>query len=198
MFAKGFKKICEDRAIRLRQELSFSASAPLDPYVLAEKLKIKVLNPEQINGLPQEDLNVLLKEDPDSWSAVTVCMAENYLVILNSAHSGGRPASDLMHELSHILIGHKPSRIDLTDDGLLILNTYSQDQEEEANWLSGCLLLPREALLLIKRKKMAAYAVRQAYGVSEDMLNFRLNVSGVNKQFSRFNRFRHNPVAKSI
>lgn len=191
MFAKGFKKICEDKSVKLREELGFSSSAPLDPFALAEKLKINVLTPDQIEGISQQDLDVLLREDPDGWSAVTVCLAGKYLVILNSAHTGGRPASNLMHELSHILIGHKPSRIDLTEDGLLILNTYSQDQEEEANWMSGCLLLPREALLLIKRKRMAAYAVRKAYGVSEDMLNFRLNVSGVNKQFSRFNRYRH-------
>jgi len=30
----------------------------------------------------------------------------------------------------------------------MALRTHNEEQEEEANWLAGCLLLPREALLL--------------------------------------------------
>lgn len=188
MFKRGFKKRCEDQSIRIRKALSLNTSAPLDPYLLAEKSKIKVLTPEQIKDLAQEDLNILLNEDPSGWSAVTLCLRGTYIIILNSSHSDGRSSSDLMHEISHIIIGHKPSRIDLTEDGLLILNTYDKDQEQEADWLSGSLLLPRDALLLIKRKGLKGFAAQKIYGVSSNMLNFRLNITGVNRQFQRFYR----------
>lgn len=186
MFKRGFKKRCEDQSIRIRKALGIDASAPLDPYLLAEKSKIKLLTPEQIKDLAKEDLNVLLNEDPDGWSAITLCLGGTYLIILNSSHSDGRSSSDLMHEISHIIIGHKPSRVDLTEDGLLVLNTYDKDQEQEAGWLSGCLLLPRDALLLIRRKRLKTFAAKKIYGVSSDMLNFRLNKTGVNRQFQRF------------
>lgn len=67
-------------------------------------------------------------------------------------HRNGRLASDIMHELAHLIIGHEPARVDVTEDGLLILNTFSQKQEDEAKWLSGCLLLPRPALLAIRAR----------------------------------------------
>jgi hypothetical protein len=31
------------------------------------------------------------------------------------------------------------------------LRTYNKDQEDDANWLAGCILLPREALLYARR-----------------------------------------------
>jgi hypothetical protein len=58
-----------------------------------------------------------------------------------------------MHETAHIIIGHDPARVDVTEDGLLILSSHNK-QQEEAKWLSGCLLLPREALLLIRRQRV--------------------------------------------
>lgn len=186
MLKRGFKKKCEDQSIRIRRVFDLTPSDPLDPYLLAEKSKIKVLTPEQIKDLAKEDLNVLLNEDSDGWSAVTLCLGGTYVIILNSSHSDGRSSSDLMHEIAHIIVGHKPSRVDLTEDGLLVLNTYDKSQEQEADWLSGCLLLPRDALLLIRRSRLKAFVAQKIYGVSADMLNFRLNITGVNRQYQRF------------
>jgi Zn-dependent peptidase ImmA (M78 family) len=85
---------------------------------------------------------------------------------LNSSHTGGRPASDLTHELAHKLCGHKPARIDVSEDGLLMLSTYDATQEEEAAWLCGCLLLPRDAVLSIRRRKLNLRKAATYYGVS--------------------------------
>jgi hypothetical protein len=46
-----------------------------------------------------------------------------------------------MHELAHVIIGHEPARVDVTEGGSLILNTYNREQEDEADWLAGCLSL---------------------------------------------------------
>jgi Zn-dependent peptidase ImmA (M78 family) len=107
------------------------------------------------------------------------------VIIFNSSHRGGRPASDLMHELAHVIIGHEPARVDVTEDGSLILNTYNRDQEDEANWLAGCLLLARDALLWIKRQGLDPREAAKQYGVSVAMLQYRLNVSGVEQQLQR-------------
>src|SRR5258705_9198107 len=58
-----------------------------------------------------------------------------------------------------------------------------RQQEEEADWLSGCLLLPREALINIKRRRIAEANAATEYGVSVKMLNYRLAMTGVNWQF---------------
>lgn len=116
---------------------------------------------------------------------MTLTVGSKDLIILNPAHSGGRPASDLMHEVAHLLMGHKPARVYVSEDGLLMLDTYDRVQEEEARWLAGCLLLPREALVFIRRGNMDLRTAAEKYGVSLDMLQYRLNVTGVDRQLRR-------------
>ena len=145
-------------------------------------------DPGQIQGLDPKYLNVLINEDAESWSAVTISSGSKAVIILNPTHRGGRPASDLMHELSHIIIGHAPTRVDVSENGLLILHTFDRVQEEEAKWLCGCLLLPRPALLLICRLGLDPKAAARKYGTSEQMVIFRLNVLGLAKRSGRFAR----------
>jgi len=90
-----------------------------------------------------------------------------------------------MHELSHILIGHEPGKIFLSQNGQIMLRTYDQTQEEEASCLANALLLPREALLTIKRSGMSEAKACEVYGVSRKLLTFRMNISGVNRQVRR-------------
>ena len=190
MFRRGFKSWCENVAIQQRRELGLARGDPLDPWNLAQHLGVVVWNVEDVPGLDPRCLQILVRDDPDSWSAVTLTVETHQLIVLNSAHSGGRPASDLMHEISHIILDHKPARVDVSEDGFLLLNTYDRGQEEEANWLSGCLLVPREAALLIRRNGTDLRVAAKAYGVSLQMLDYRLNVTGVDAQLSRARRRR--------
>lgn len=159
---------------------------PLDPKKLAEALDIRVWTPESVVGLSAKHLRVLLRNDgtPSCWSAVTLVIGTKTVVILNSSHSIGRQSNDLMHELSHRILNHAPQEMDVTADGIMMLKNYDKAQEEEADWLSGSLLLPRDALLSIKRRKLDTAAAALEYGVSQKMLNYRLAMSGVNRQFS--------------
>jgi len=176
VFERGFKAWCERVAITQRRELDLQPTDALDAWHLATHLGVLVWTADQIPGLDSQYLKVLIKDDPDSWSAVTLCTGERDLIILNPVHSGARLASDIMHELAHIILGHAPARVEVSKDGFLILSTYNKDQEEEAKWLSGCLLLPREALLLIRRTSMSTESAAATYGVSVPMLSFRQNV----------------------
>jgi len=185
-FERGFKAWCENVALRLRRELGLGPTAPLDPRRVASHLAIEVHTPYDIPEFDRICLTRLVKEDPDSWSAVTLSTREKGIVILNPAHSRARQASDLMHELAHILLSHDPARIDVAEDGSLVLFTYDKEQEEEANWLAGCLLLPRDALLSMRQRTGADLRLgAREYGVSEAMLQYRLNVTGVEYQMRR-------------
>lgn len=187
MFERGFKTWCEQYAAKKRAELGLSSSAPLDPLKLATNLGIKVVKPENIPGIATETLRTLLKNDnktPSCWSAVTVVEAATTVVVLNSSHSPGRQASDLMHELSHIVLGHKAQEMSVSGAGLMLLKDYDKEQEEQADWLSGCLLLPREALVFIKRRRIDISAAAAQFGVSQRMLTYRLAMTGVNRQFT--------------
>ena len=107
------------------------------------------------------------------------------MVLSNSSHSKARQRSSLMHELAHLIVGHPPALGLVTEDGYLMLNCYDKEKEDEANWLAGALLLPREALILVYRKGWDETSAVEHYGTSLDMLRFRLNATGVNVQMRR-------------
>lgn len=190
MFNRGFKTSCENIARQQRQFLRLAPADPLNPWELAKHLGIQVHTVLEVPGLSTTCTKTLLHDDADSWSAVTVTANDKSVIILNSSHAQTRLASDLVHELAHILLGHKAARIDITEDGSLMLSTYSRQQEDEANWLAGCLLLPREALVLIRRQRLDLINAARKYGTSMDMLKYRINVTGVDYQFKRWSAFR--------
>jgi hypothetical protein len=186
VFTRGFKNWCETIALQRRVALDLKPIDPLPPQRLADSLSVQVFTVDQVPGLDRGTTDVLLgREGLDSWSAVTITDGSKNIVILNSGHSRGRSASDLTHELAHIIIGHKPGRVDITEDGALMLNTYERQQEDEANWLSGCLLLPRPALLWLTRQRFDSRSAARHFGVSVDMLQYRLRVTGVANQVGR-------------
>ena len=60
--------------------------------------------------------------------------------------------------------------------------TCDAEEEQEANWLAGCLLLPRRLLYLAARRGLGGAEIAQAYNVSEQMASFRLRTTGVLRQ----------------
>jgi hypothetical protein len=188
-FRRGFKKWCETIAIQKRKQLNLTATAPLPPDRLAKELRVFVRRVEDIPDLAAETRRRLLVEDPTVWSAITIAAQGRHLVLLNSSHSQARQHSSLTHELAHLIIGHPPVLGLVTDDGYLMLNCYDKDKEDEANWLAGALLLPREALMLVCKNGWEEASASDYYGTSLDMLRFRLNVTGVKLQMTRARRY---------
>jgi Zn-dependent peptidase ImmA (M78 family) len=107
------------------------------------------------------------------------------VVIYNPRHSDGRQASDIAHELAHIILGHTPGKIVLSQDGAMVMRSYDPQQEEEANWLGWTILLPREALAAAVRVGLSTSGIAQRYGVSEQLVEYRIRMTGANRQFGR-------------
>ena len=185
MLERGFKSWSERISLELRKDLQLSDTAPLDARALADYLEVAIWDPRDLDALSSETLDTLLIEDRDNWSAVTVSHNGSSAILRNPSHSGGRPASDIMHELGHLIIGHDPSRMILSQDGSIVLRSFDQRQEQEATWLAGCLLLPRPALLGILATSLSGEAACQKYGVSSELLTYRRNVTGVTRQMKR-------------
>lgn len=192
MFARGFKTWCETASVNCRSELGLEPHGRLDPLVLATHLGVAVWSADAVPGLEEDVLRVLVEEDSSSWSAFTVYSESGSVIVTNPAHSGGRPASNLMHELAHIMIGHEPARVEVAEDGSLMVHSFDRTQENEANWLGGCLLLPRPALLSSVERGLTPRDIATEYGVSEKMASYRMAVTGVERHARRRSRFRRN------
>src|SRR5205807_4065573 len=168
-------------SLELRRELGLRATDALESRALAKHLAITVYRADEIEGVSDKARQALSAENA-GWSAVTLELPgiEKKLIILNHTHSLRRQSSDLTHEIAHHLCGHTPVAMQVSKEGLLMLETYSRNDEEQADWLSGCLLLPRPALMFIKCRMSDEESAASAYMVSVAMLKYRLAVTGVN------------------
>ena len=181
-FARGFKTRCENIARSTRVALESRPDAPLAVTELADYLGVGIIGPEDIPGMSKPALQVLLEDEADDWSALTVDRDDRVVIICNPTSSPGRFSSDISHELSHLILRHSPSTLMFAPDGKWTLRSYNGQQEEEAAWLSGCLLLPRPALLRIVRSEVSLNEAAQRYMVSERMLTYRRDITGVVRQ----------------
>jgi Zn-dependent peptidase ImmA (M78 family) len=184
MFRRGFKSWCEATSIQVRRNLGLEVAAPLPAELLAESLGAKIWSLDEISGLPADVKQRLRADHSDAWSAITLPAAKGHVIIYNPAHAPHRRASDLMHELGHLLLDHEPGNVFFGANGLA-LRTHNKEQEDEARWLSGCLLLNRECLFLVRRRGWTAPEACKYYCVSGEMLSYRLQISGVDRQFFR-------------
>ena len=182
---RGFKSWCERTSQDYRNALGLTVDDPLDPLALANHLGVTVWRPEDVPSLSAESLSQLLAKDSDSWSAVTIRIEETILTILNSAHALTRQRNSLAHELSHLMLAHEPGRIDVSKNGYLLLNSFEKEQEEEADWLSGTLLVPRNGLLKMFQTAPDPPYIANHFGVSLQLLQWRLRMTGVPAQLRR-------------
>jgi len=181
-FERGYKSWCENISIQYRKEISLKPYMPLCPWMLAKRLHTLVWTLDDLTDLPDQSKKQLLN-DHTSWDAANICVNSSNLIILNQESSKERQSSTLMHELSHIILNHEPSRVDISTDNLIILDSYDKGQEDEANWLAGTLLLPRQSLIHIVENFSEFDPIRIKYMVSKEMLRYRINMTGIGKQY---------------
>ena len=177
---RGFKSECESIATAVRGEMGLAAHAPLNSSDLAEHLGIPVhpLSALDDNGLSAAIQHV--RTNNKVLSAMTIFPAwpkHHRLVIFNDANSDARRNSDVAHELAHGLLLHEP-RSAIANG----CRDYSKADEDEAAWLSGCLLVPREAALVVATDQIPMGVAAIEYGVSTQMMTYRVNVTGAQRQ----------------
>jgi len=171
---RGFKSEANDIAREIRQELGLALADPLDPWQLAKHLAIPVTPLSALADAASSAVRHFQVVDSSRFSAVTVFVGTERCIVYNDAHSEGRQASDLGHELAHGLLLHPPAPA-LDDGGC---RNWDRRLEEEANWLAGALLVSEEAAVALARERVSLTLAANRYGVSEKLMDWRLNVTG--------------------
>ncbi|CVI59236.1 MULTISPECIES: ImmA/IrrE family metallo-endopeptidase [Agrobacterium] len=179
---RGFKTQSEKISHSVRQNLGLTALDKIDPTLFLRSLGFLVWEPADVPGIDPNHLAQLTVRDPDSWSGVTIREQGVTAIIINSAHPKTRQANTLIHEWAHIELRHKPNRVDRSQAGLLLLSDYPPDFEEEADWLAGAVLLPRDGLVHFKGRGLDHSDIAEHYGVSLELTNWRLRMTGVERQ----------------
>lgn len=177
---RGFKSECESIATAVRAEMGLAAHAPMNSHDLAAHLGIPVHPLSALDGNGVSAAIQHVRTNNKVLSAMTIFPAwpkHHRLVIFNDGNSEARQNSDVAHELSHGLLLHEPK--------CAIVNgcrDYSKADEEEAGWLSGCLLVPREAALVVASAQTPMGVAALEYGVSTQMMTYRVKSTGADRQ----------------
>jgi Zn-dependent peptidase ImmA (M78 family) len=182
---RGFKTEAERLADRMRAQLGLRAHAHMPIRDLAAHLDIELHSAADLVSFAElEELNQL---QPGAFSAATFHLPNGRTVVVCNPYSDpGRTNSDIAHEIAHILLRHEVRELQQIAGHTFF--TCNPEQEEEANWLAGCLLLPRALLLREAYAGSDPATIAQKHHVSVPMARFRLNASGVLLQARRARR----------
>lgn len=178
---RGFKAEAERRASALWGDLGLAMTTPFNLDAAAALFGARIVMGDSL--IPRSRLEQLEDLQAYAFSACTFEVREQPVIVLNPLRSQGRQHADCAHELSHILLRHQmrvPERI-----GDLVFFTGNADQEDEAGWMAGALLLPRQAVLRAAHAGMNPAAIAEFYQTTEEMARFRINATGAAIQARR-------------
>jgi hypothetical protein len=149
---------------------------PIDPVEVCAHFDIALLKLTELDC----DSASFFGANRSSFSAVTVPCGWSTAIVHNDSHHPYRQRSNISHELAHCFLGHQCTP-PLMENGE---RARDANIEAEANFLAGALLIPNEAALHIVRQELVLTA-QGIYGVSQEMLDYRLRVSGAHTIHSR-------------
>jgi hypothetical protein len=175
----------ELRGIALREFAGLRGDKELlDPFALARYAKLLVVPFNAISDLLPEDIvEHLLGAGSDKWSGGASGMPlpnGQKLIILNPTHTATRHQATLMEEISHVFLGHQPSRLAVKNynkDGQEIARDYRPEIEEQAYSVGAAALVPYTALRDFVREGKSSRQIAKHFNVSRELVEYRLKVS---------------------
>ena len=172
-----FVQGCDSEAAKLRKRHGFSYNNPLNPFVLADSLGIKVIEPKDISGISQKDLETINSLEAD-WSGLSFSLPNGHLiVVLNPFHEQERKNITLMEEICHFIYNHKPkTKVQLSGSQEIDFLDFTKKNEKEAYWIGASVLVPYKVLDSLVKKGKTLEEIALHFGVSTELIEFRLKV----------------------
>jgi Zn-dependent peptidase ImmA (M78 family) len=175
---RGFKAEAERKAGTAREMAGLGLDDALDARVLAAHHGLAVRSADTLVAV--EKLEALERLQPGAFSACTFDLPRGKVIVVNPLASQERVQSDIAHEVSHVLLQHRVKTVERVGDFSFF--ACDPEEEQEANWLAGCLLLPRPLLVRAFRRGWTSEDIAREFNVSLQMANFRARVTGVLRQ----------------
>lgn len=183
----------ERTGTEMRAALGLAPTVPLLPHRLADRLGCLVITPGDIPDLPEWAMNQLVLAKPHVWSGIAFTVRSKRVIVLNNLHSPGRRNATLMEELAHFWLQHEPSHLTQISDGLR-MRVFNDRQEAEAYAVGTAALMPKAALELCLATDASIAEFALEYGVSTDVIKYRLKVTRLWRRFLERERSRTLPL----
>ena len=173
----------ELNALGFRDFAGVRTDAALDPFRLAKFANLLVVEFDRIKGLSPEARDHLLGSGSEKWSG-GACSRPlpdgRRVVILNPNHGHRRTNATLMEEISHVFLGHQPSRLKIVaedENGKTISRDYRKADEEAAYATGAAALVPFSALRRFVFEGQTSLQIAKHFNVSRELVEYRLKVT---------------------
>jgi len=160
-------------------------SASLDPFRLAKFANLVVIDFDQIKGLNAKNRAHLLGSASEEWSG-GACSRPlpdgRRIVILNPNHGRMRTHATLMEEISHVFLGHQPTKLKIIGEntqGRTISRDYRKADEDAAYGTGAAALVPFSALRTFVLEGRTSRQIARHFLVSRELVEYRLKVTSL-------------------
>jgi hypothetical protein len=124
----------------------------------------------------------LLRSCSSSWSALAYREGDGcWLIAWNPWHAPTRVRASLMEEVAHIVLEHRPTKLVPDPITGLPRRTFSRSKEQEAYGVGAASLVPYNGLVILSRLGRSEADIARQFGVSEELVAFRMKVTGARK-----------------
>lgn len=94
-----------------------------------------------------------------------------------------------MEEIAHIHLGHLPSGLRRSGDGLRI-RSYDKQQEQDAYGVGAAALLPWAALFPSVNRGESIEELAERYQLSQNLIRYRISITGTHALYKSRQRTR--------
>ncbi len=173
----------EIHALGFRDFARVRPTAPLDPFRLAKFANLVVIDFDLIQDLSAKNRQHLLGSASEEWSG-GACSRPlpdgRRIVILNPNHGPMRTHATLMEEISHVFLGHQPTRLKVVRaeaGGQTVVRDYRKADEEAAYGTGAAALVPFAALRTFVLAGQTSIQIARHFRVSRELVEYRLKVT---------------------
>jgi Zn-dependent peptidase ImmA (M78 family) len=176
---RGFKTEAKHLALELRAEIGLDAHTPFNPYAFAAEYGILVVQLSNLDGPARDHF---LKADGSALSGALIPIGTGVAILENDAQPLTRRRTTMCHELAHVVLEHEFGVSLSADERKCGLRG---DQEDEADWLSGEMLIPYDGAFRLARANATDQQAADLFDVSLPVARWRMNHSGARKVIER-------------
>lgn len=175
---RGFKARAKRLALELRSEIGLDAYTAFDPYAFASEYGIPVIHLGDLTGPARDHF---LRTDGSALSGALIPDGTGVVILENDAQPITRRRTTMCHELAHVVLEHEFG-LSLSDERKCGIGG---EQEAEADWLSGEMLVPYVGAVRLAREDATDAQVSGVFDVSLAVARWRMNHSGARKVIER-------------
>ncbi|MEO3862104.1 ImmA/IrrE family metallo-endopeptidase [Acrocarpospora sp. B8E8] len=164
-----------------RAELRLRPTDPFDPYALADAHGIDVYTLSELRGfgIGIRAFSHFTVDDSSAWSAALVPFGTARVIIENESHALVRRRSNIAHELGHHLLEHPFDDVIFGEDHK---RQFNEQQEKEAKFMAGELLIPLAAAARMAFDGWDNARVAATFGVSTQFAQMQMKGQRVRAQ----------------